>query len=175
MLSLCCARFEKKISYPAPSDGSTPNVVSPSDRDHTDIFNDLINEAARLRTLIGPRNATTDEKIVIDNVNAEIAKTKLITSVSRIVGRVVASSGEIVADNSQSLTCDWALFDVAPSRLTENRFPATHLYPQIPTTPRKIGQPIQEYWNPEEGKIILQPVCYVGRTSGFSKGYTRVL
>ena len=171
----CIVPDFKKIAYPAPSDGSTSNVVSPSDRDYIDFLNDLVNEAARLRTLIGPRNATADEKIVIDNVNAKITKTKLITSVGRIVGRVVASSGETVGDNSQSLTCNWALFDVAPSRLAENRFPATHFYPQIPTTPRKIGQPIQEYWKPEEGKIILQAVCYVGRTSGFSRGYTRVL
>jgi hypothetical protein len=61
---------------------------------------------------------------------------------------------------------------MTPSRKTAS---PRHIYiPKSPTTPRKIGQPIQEYWNPE-GNIILQTVCYVGRTSGFSRGYTRVL
>ena len=163
----------KMVTYQAIPRTDTPIVQSPAQLDHDERIRDLFDTIHDLQSRFVGRAPNDDQKAKLSVLQAEIAKRSAVADADMVVGAIRAAPGERTDENGVSLTCDWALIDVAPDRMGRNTFPGLHRY-TVPPHPRRVGRLVQEFWG-KDGRWVLQPICYRGRTSGFSTGFTRKL
>ena len=153
---------------------TSPVAQSPAQIDLNDYIDQLKKEKEQLEAKMGnPLSAAErDQK---SHLNNQITFNKGLTVGDLQVGRVRASSGERFDREENSLTNDWALFDIVKERIGRNAFPATHLFPSTPPHPStRPGRLYQAFWR-DDGTAVIQEIVYRGRTSGLTRGYTRSL